>query len=141
MHNPNATRANIIGGSVAGMHKTILPLTSGHTPPNHCPQQQQHPQKHLPNAYYPPGGMAWQQPTPPPQYGGMPQANGTYRQQTTIAMLVYQLSQEMMVNVGQYSQGAGNMPMVQMGQQLTEAPMLTNHYASNQQPNQMPGYF
>jgi hypothetical protein len=49
----------------------------------------------------------------------------------------------MMINVGQYPQGAGNMPMMQMGQQLTVAPMLIlmNHYASNQQPNQMPGYF
>jgi hypothetical protein len=78
MHNPNATRTNIMGGSVAGMHKTILPSTSGRTPPNCCPQQQQHPQQHLPNAYYPPGGTAWQQPMPPAQYGRMPQAS-TYR--------------------------------------------------------------
>jgi hypothetical protein len=34
MHNPNAAHANIMGG----MHKIILPLTSGCTPPNHCPQ-------------------------------------------------------------------------------------------------------
>jgi hypothetical protein len=58
MHNPNVTRTNIMGGSVAGMHKTILPSTSGCTPPNHHPQQQQHPQQHPPNAYYPPGGTA-----------------------------------------------------------------------------------
>jgi hypothetical protein len=76
MHNPNASRTNIMGGSIARMHKTILPLTSGHTPPNRCPQQQQCPQQCLPNAYYSPGGTAWQQPTPPAQYGGMPQANG-----------------------------------------------------------------
>jgi hypothetical protein len=45
MHNPNATRTNIMGGSVATrMHKTILPSTSGRTPPNCHPQQQQHPQ-------------------------------------------------------------------------------------------------
>ena len=37
--------------------------------------------------------------------------------------------------------GAGNMPMMQMGQQPTAAPMLMNNYAPNQQPNQMPGYF
>jgi hypothetical protein len=47
MHNPNATRANIMGGSVAGMHKTILPLASGPTPPNRCTQQQQRPQQCL----------------------------------------------------------------------------------------------
>jgi hypothetical protein len=55
MHNPNATRTNIMGGSVTGMHTTILPSTSGCTPPNHCTQQQQHPQQCPPNAYYPPG--------------------------------------------------------------------------------------
>jgi hypothetical protein len=115
MHNPNATRANIMGRLVAGMHKTILPSTSGRTPPNCCPQQQQCPQQCLPNAYYPPGGMAWQQPTPPAQYGGMPQANDTYCQQTTMAMPVCQPGQGMMMDVGQYRQGAGNVPMMQMG--------------------------
>ncbi len=34
-----------------------------------------------------------------------------------------------------------NMPMMQMGQQLMVAPMLMNHYAPNQQPNQLLGYF
>jgi hypothetical protein len=140
MPNRNATRTNIMGGSVAGMHKTILPLTSGCTPPTHCPQQQQRPQQHRHNAYYPPGGTAWQQPTPPAQYGGMPQAS-TYRQQMTMAMPVYQPGQGMMMSVGQYPQGAGNMPMMQMGQQPTAAPMLMSHYAPNQQPNQMLGYF
>jgi hypothetical protein len=37
MHNPNASRANIMGVSVAGMHKTILPSTSGCTPLNCYP--------------------------------------------------------------------------------------------------------
>jgi hypothetical protein len=35
-HNPNATRAanaNMMGGSIAGMHKTILPSACGRTPP------------------------------------------------------------------------------------------------------------
>jgi hypothetical protein len=32
-HNPNTTRANIMGGSVAGMHKSILPSACGRTPP------------------------------------------------------------------------------------------------------------
>jgi hypothetical protein len=71
----------------------------------------------------------------------MPQANGTYRQQTTMAMPVYQPGQGMIMNVGQYPQGARNMLMMQMGQQPTAAPLLMNHYAPNQQPNQMPGYF
>ncbi len=112
MHNPNATRTNIMGGLVAGMHKTMLSSTSGRTPPNPCPQQQQRPQQHLPNAYYPSRGMAWQQPTPPAQYGGMLQANSTYHQQTTMTMPVYQPGQGMMMNVGQCPQAAGNMPMM-----------------------------
>jgi hypothetical protein len=140
MHNLNATRTNIMGGSVDGMHKTILPLTSGCTPPNCCPQQQQRPQQRLPNAYYPPGNTAWQQLTSPAQYGGMPQAN-IYHQQSTMAMPVYHPSKGMMMNVGQYPQGTGNMPVMQMGQQPMAAPMLMNHYASNQQPNQILGYF
>jgi hypothetical protein len=116
MHNPNASRTNILGGSVAGMHKTILPLASGHTSPNHPPQQQQRTQQCPPNAYYPPRGMAWQQPAPPAQYDGMPQANSTYHQQMTMAMPMYQPGHGMMINVGQYPQGARNMPMMQMGQ-------------------------
>jgi hypothetical protein len=140
MHNPNAARANTMGGSVSEMQKTILPSTSGRTPPNHHPQQQQRPQQCLPNAYYPPGGTAWQQPTPPTQYGRMQQAS-TFHQQMPMTMLVYHPGQGMMMNVGQYPQGAGNTPVMQMGQQPTAAPMLMNHYAPNQQPNQMPGNF
>jgi hypothetical protein len=37
-NNPNASRTNIMGGLVARMHKTILPLACPHTPPNCCPQ-------------------------------------------------------------------------------------------------------
>jgi hypothetical protein len=70
----------------------------------------------------------------------MPQAN-TYRQQSTMAMPVYQPGKVMMMNVGQYLQGIGNTPTMQMGQQPMVAPMLMNHYAPNRQPNQMPGYF
>ena len=53
-HNPNATRANMMGGSIPGMHKTILPLVCGRTPPppSH-PQQQQRPQQRPPVSYYP----------------------------------------------------------------------------------------
>jgi hypothetical protein len=54
---------------------------------------------------------------------------------------VYQPGQGMMMNVGQYPQGTGNMPMMHMGQQPTAAPMLMNHYAPTQQSTQMPGYF
>jgi hypothetical protein len=71
----------------------------------------------------------------------MPPANGTYRQQATMATLEYQPGQGMMMNVRQHSQGAGNMLMMQMGQQPMAAPMLMNHYAPNKKPNQMPGYF
>jgi hypothetical protein len=61
----------------------------------------------------------------------MPQATSTYRQQTTMAMPVCQPGQGMMMNVGQYPQGAGKMLMMQMGQQPIAAPMLMNHYAPN----------
>jgi hypothetical protein len=131
MHNPNASRTNIMGGLVDGMNKTILPLASGRTPPNHHPQQQQRHQQRPSNAYYPPLGTAWQQPTPPAQYGVMPLANSSYHQQTTMAMPVYQPGQGIMMNVGQYPQGTRNVPMIQMGQQPMAAPMLMNHYAPN----------
>jgi hypothetical protein len=58
-----------------------------------------------------------------------------------MAIPVYQPGRGMMMNVGQYPQGAGNMPMMQMDQQPTAAPMLMNYYAPNQQHNQMLGYF
>jgi hypothetical protein len=144
-HNSNASRTIIIGGLVAGMHKTILPSACSRTPPNCCPQQQQRPQQCPPITYHPPGGTAWQQPTSPTQYGRMLLASGTYRQQTTMAMLVYPPGQGMMMNVGQYPQNARNVPMMQMRQQPVASTMLMNHYTPNhhpnQQPNQQPGYF
>jgi hypothetical protein len=69
-HNPNASRANIMGGLIAGMHKTILPLARGRKPPpTHSPQQQQLPQQCPPGAYYPtqgtnaPPAYFWSNPT------------------------------------------------------------------------------
>jgi hypothetical protein len=106
MHNPNASRANIMGGLVAGMQKTILPLACGRTPSNHHPQQQQLLQQCPHISYYPPGGTAWQQPTPLAQFGGMPPASGSYCQQTTMAMPVYQLGQGMMMNAGSTRQAS-----------------------------------
>ncbi len=120
MHNPNAGRANIMGGLVAEMHKTILPSAFGHTSPNCCPQQRP------PLAYSLPGGTAWQQPTPPVQFGRMPLASGIYLLQTTMSMWVYQPDQGMMMNVGQYPPSARNMPMMLMGQQPMAAPMMMN---------------
>jgi hypothetical protein len=35
-HNQNTTRANMMGGSIAGMHKTILPSVCGPSPPLPC---------------------------------------------------------------------------------------------------------
>ena len=75
------------------------------------------------------------------QFGGMAPASSTYHQQTTMAMPVYQPGQGMMMNVRQRPQSTRNVPMMQMDQQLAAAPMLMNHYAPNQQPNQQPGYF
>jgi hypothetical protein len=64
-HNPNATCANTMGGSPAGMHKTILPSASGRTPPP--PHQQQQQQQCPPVSYYPMQNTTWQ--PSPGQYG------------------------------------------------------------------------
>jgi hypothetical protein len=77
VHDPNATWANMMGGSPAGMHKTILPSASGRTSPP--PRQQQQQQERPPISYYPTQNT-WQQPpvqfgqqftmaVPPPQQG------------------------------------------------------------------------
>jgi hypothetical protein len=63
IHNPNATRANMMGGLLAGMHKTILPSATSHTPPPHHQQQQQQ----RPSVSYYPTQNTWQQ--PPAQFG------------------------------------------------------------------------
>jgi hypothetical protein len=63
VHNPNATRANMMGGLPVGMHKTILPSATGCTPsPHRLQQQQQRP----PVSYYLTQNT-WQQ--PPAQFG------------------------------------------------------------------------
>jgi hypothetical protein len=46
----------------------------------------------------------------------MPLASSPFYQQMTIAVLVYQPCQGMMMNVGQYPPSARNVPMMQMGQ-------------------------
>jgi hypothetical protein len=51
VHNPSATRANMMGGSTAGLHKTILPSAAGCAPP---PPRQQ----------CAPNTATWQQPPP-----------------------------------------------------------------------------
>jgi hypothetical protein len=51
-HNPSATRANTMGGSTAGLHKTFLPSAAGHAPPP--PRQQRAPTT-----------ATWQQHPPP----------------------------------------------------------------------------
>jgi hypothetical protein len=58
-----------------------------------------------------------------------------------MAMPVNQPGQGMMMNAGQYPPRARNMFLIQMGQQPTAAPMMTNYNAPNQQPNQQTGYF
>jgi hypothetical protein len=76
-HNPHATRANMMGGSAAGMHKMILPLVSGCTAPNRRPQQQQLSHQCRPIAHYPAQGTTWQQAPPPAHFSGMPPAGGS----------------------------------------------------------------
>jgi hypothetical protein len=56
-HNLNATCANIMGSSLAGMHKTILLSASRRTPPP--PRQQQQQQQCPPVSYYPTQNTTW----------------------------------------------------------------------------------
>jgi hypothetical protein len=131
-HNVNATRANIMGGSITGMHMTILPSACSRTPPPHRhPQQQQRPQQHPPAAYYP--GQSTMQPT--------------YCALTTMPIPVHQPGQGVMNFVGQQFP-APNAANVQMMQQPAQQamPMMAPYYAPNQQPyyapnQQQPGYF
>jgi hypothetical protein len=51
LHNPSATRANTMGGLMAGLHKTILPSAAGRAPP-------------LPWQQCAPTTATWQQPPP-----------------------------------------------------------------------------
>ncbi len=52
LHNPSATRANTMGGSTVGLHKTILPSAPRHAPPLLRQQRA-------------PATATWQQPPPP----------------------------------------------------------------------------
>ena len=126
-HNPNVTRANIMGGLVTGMHKTILPSARGHTPPpSRRPQQQQRPQQRPPGSYYPTQGMT----VPPAQFGGMKPAGGTYHHHDHAGQ--------------QYPLNAMTAPMMQQPAQQA-MPMMAPYYVPNQQPynatnQQQPGY-
>jgi hypothetical protein len=130
-HNQNATRANIMGGSVAGMHKTILPSACGRTPPPpRRPQQQQRPQQLPQVSYYPMQGMMQQQP-------------GRVR-----ATMPMPAQMPMMNFVGQqYPPNTANTQMMQQPAQQA-MPMMAPYYAPNQLPNAAPnqqqqnwGYF
>jgi hypothetical protein len=72
MHNPNTTRNNTMGGSSAGLHKTILPSAASRTAPNLRPQAQQQQQQRPPVLYFMMQAPAWQQAAPPIRHGGMP---------------------------------------------------------------------
>jgi hypothetical protein len=101
VHNPNATRANMMGISPAGMHKTILPSASSRTPPH--PRQQQQQQQWPPISYYPTQNT-WKQPSA--QFG----------QQFTMAVPPSQQGTAMMNYVGQFPPSAMT-PQQQMPQQ------------------------
>ncbi len=49
VHNPHMGRTNMMNGLPAGLHKTILPLASGHAP-------------HILRQQHPPAPVTWQQP-------------------------------------------------------------------------------
>jgi hypothetical protein len=129
-HNQNATRANIMGGSIAGMHKSILPSACGRTPPTprRPQQQQQRPQQLPPVSYYPMQGMMQQQP-------------GRVR-----ATMPMPAQMPMMNFVGQQYPPNTVQIMQQPAQQAM--PMMAPYYAPNQQPTAAPnqqqqnwGYF
>jgi hypothetical protein len=62
-HNPNAMRTNMMGGNTAGLHRMILPSTSGCIPP--APRRPQAPAPTM-----------WQQPLPPKKFTPMIAAMG-----------------------------------------------------------------
>ena len=134
-HNRYATRANMMGGTVAGMHKSILPSAAGRTAPptTPCPQQQQ---ATYPPSHHPPSHMSTQGPAPPPAYyTGMPPTGGTYRQRTTMAFPTQAPGQ--VINIlGQYPPGTSTIPMMPQHIQQTRQ-MMTPYTAPNQQPYQL----
>jgi hypothetical protein len=144
-HNPHATLTNTMGGSAAGMHKTILPLASGRTAPNCCPQQQKLPQQRLHITHYPAQSTAWQQAPPPAHFGEMSLAGGSYHQRITMVNPDYQRPGQVMMNfVSQYPLRTGTAQMMQLPQQQV-MPMIAPYHPNQQPyyaPNQQPlGYF
>jgi hypothetical protein len=147
MHNRYATRANMMGGLVAGMHKSILPSAAGRTgPPTTRRLQQQ--QATYPPFHRPPSHMSTQGPAPPPAYyTGMPPTGGSYRQRTTMAFPA-QAPGQIINFIRQYPPGTGTVPI--MPQHIQQASqMMTPYVAPNQQPyrpqhqanQQQQGYF
>jgi hypothetical protein len=134
MHNHYATRANMMGGSVAEMHKSILLSAAGHTgpPTTHRPQQQQ---ATYPPFHRPPSHMSTQGLAPPlAYYTGMPPIRGAYRQRTTMAFPA-QAPDQVINFIGQYLPGTGTVPM--MPQHIQEASQtMTPYVAPSQQPYQ-----
>jgi hypothetical protein len=129
-HNPNATCNNTMGGSSAGLHKTILPLAAGRTAPNLHPQAQQQQQQCPPVSYLPMQAVqapAWQQAAPAVGHGGMPPTgyNGGQR-----LIMPNHHGPTMMNFIGQYPPAASAM---QLGQQPTAGIFYP--------PPQQPGYF
>jgi hypothetical protein len=121
-HNLNATRNNTMGGSSAGLHKTILPSAAGRTTPNLCPQAQQQQQQRPPVSYLPMQVMqapAWQQAAPPVEHGGMPPTGYNGRQRL---IMPNHHGQNMMNFVGQYPPAAS---VMQPGQQPTAGNILS----------------
>jgi hypothetical protein len=129
-HNPNATRNNTMGGSSAGLHKTILPLAAGCTAPNLHSQVQQQQQQCPPVSYFPMQAMqapAWQQAAPPVGHGRMPPAGYNSGQRH---IMPNHHGPNMMNFIGQYPPAASAM---QPGQQPTAGIFYP--------PPQQPGYF
>ncbi len=129
-HNPNATRNNTMGGSSAGLHKTILPSAARCTMPNLHPQAQQKQQQCPPVSYFPMQAMqtpAWQQAAPPVGHGGMPPTGYNSGQRL---IMPNHLGTNMMNFIGQYPPATSAM---QLGQQPTAGIFYP--------PPQQPRYF
>jgi hypothetical protein len=115
LHNPSATSANMMGGSTAGLHKTILPSAAGRAPPP--PWQQR-----------PPATATWQQPPPPMNITSLMAA-----MRPTMPMMPPVLYQ-MLYHVSQ--QFVPNPPFTAPPTTLTpqQCTMIMPYYAQYQQP-------
>ena len=122
-HNFNATRANQMGGSTRGAHKTIPPAQCGNTP-NHMPQKAAS-QQYLAwraSGFQGPAPKVMRVSTQRRQNGAQQQQQPAYQQQQP----VYQQANMMHQQMPMMQQGQQMQPMMQPvmgGMQMVQQPM------------------